>query len=451
MNKKTRVTDLSGLTGASVNQNARADSNVRLSDSRADLTGLNKSLLPKLRFLEFQDSGEWKTIKLRQLTNLITKGTTPTSLGYEFTSSGINFIKIEAITEEGNIDISKVAAISEECHEALKRSQLEINDILFSIAGALGVVSIVNGDILPANTNQALAIIRLDNKESLGFISNFLKTQNIQSAIMKIKAGAAQPNISLGQLGDFDIFLPQLPEQQKIADCLTSLDDLIAAQSQKVAALQTYKKGLMQNLFPAEGESVPRLRFPEFESAGEWEEKKLEDVCEINPSNGNLPESFVYIDLESVVAGQLISKKKIYRDDAPSRAQRLLKNGDVIYQTVRPYQKNNFYCDFNDENTYVASTGYAQLRAFGVSRFLYQLVHTETFVTKVIARCAGGNYPAISSSELAEITVTNPPDPKEQQRIAELLTALDEQISAQGEALAGLKVHKRGLLQGLFP
>jgi len=128
-------------------------------------------------------------------------------------------------------------------------------------------------------------------------------------------------------------------------------------------------------------ERKPRLRFPEFADAGEWKEKRLLNICEINPKTEDLPESFVYIDLESVIDGKLLNRKKISRDGAPSRAQRLLKNGDVIYQMVRPYQKNNLLCDFDDEYMYVASTGYAQLRPNEEGRFLYHLIHTDPFVT----------------------------------------------------------------------
>jgi type I restriction enzyme S subunit len=197
-------------------------------------------------------------------------------------------------------------------------------------------------------------------------------------------------------------------------------------------------------------ELKPRLRFPEFQDAGEWEKKQLLEVCDINPSNEDLPESFIYIDLESVDAGKLIHKRKINRDGAPSRAQRLLKDGDVIYQIVRPYQRNNFFCNFDDANSYVASTGYAQLRSLGERKFLYQLIHTDNFVNKVIAKCTGSNYPAINSSSLAEINVTIPQFP-EQQKIADCLSSLDELITAQSQKLDTLKVHKKGLMQQLFP
>ena len=195
---------------------------------------------------------------------------------------------------------------------------------------------------------------------------------------------------------------------------------------------------------------VPKLRFSEFRDAEEWDAKKLFEACYVNPSNEGLPETFVYIDLESVVAGKLISKTKISRENAPSRAQRQLKNGDVIYQIVRPYQRNNFFCNFDDNNHYVASTGYAQLRSFGESKFLYQLVHTDDFVNKVIAKSTGSNYPAIKSSDLAEIGIVIPQLP-EQQKIADCLSSLDERITAEAQKLDMLKAHKKGLMQQLFP
>jgi len=195
---------------------------------------------------------------------------------------------------------------------------------------------------------------------------------------------------------------------------------------------------------------MPKLRFPEFKDGPAWEEKALKDVCEVNPQSNGLPESFVYIDLESVEGGALLSRKRIEQKDAPSRAQRLLNNGDVVFQIVRPYQRNNLFVQFNDGQAYVASTGYAQLRAYESDSFLYQLVHTDTFVDKVIAKCTGSSYPAINSNDLAEVPVFVP-KPAEQRKIAACLTSLDEWIAAEGRKLEALRTHKKGLMQQLFP
>ncbi len=196
---------------------------------------------------------------------------------------------------------------------------------------------------------------------------------------------------------------------------------------------------------------VPKLRFPEFREAEGWTEKPLKAASHINPANGGLPESFVYIDLESVDAGELKAKERISRIGAPSRAQRLVERGDIIYQVVRPYQRNNLLCEFDDDENYVASTGYAQLRAKGSNRFLYQSIHTDSFVGRVMAKCTGSNYPAINSSDLAEIELPLPHSLSEQQKIADCLGSLDELIAAQARKVDALKTHKKGLMQQLFP
>ena len=195
---------------------------------------------------------------------------------------------------------------------------------------------------------------------------------------------------------------------------------------------------------------VPRLRFSEFREADGWIAKSLKNACEVNPANSALPEQFVYIDLESVESGELKARKIINRDEAPSRAQRLLRYGDVIFQIVRPYQRNNLHFKIDEEVPYVASTGYAQLRANESEDFLFQAVHTDDFVERVIAKCTGSSYPAINSSDLADISLAIP-SKAEQQKIADCLSSLDELITAETHALAALKTHKKGLMQQLFP
>jgi type I restriction enzyme S subunit len=196
--------------------------------------------------------------------------------------------------------------------------------------------------------------------------------------------------------------------------------------------------------------NIPKLRFPEFVNDGEWEEKKLSKVCKINPSTKNLPSRFVYIDLESVESGILLQKKVIQLNNAPSRAQRLLENEDIIFQMVRPYQKNNYFFDIKDNYNYVASTGYAQLQANESKKFLFQFLHTDDFVADVLNKCTGSNYPAINSSDLSEIRI-NIPKSKEQEKIADCLSSIDSLITVQSQKVELLKEHKNGLLEQLFP
>ena len=176
----------------------------------------------------------------------------------------------------------------------------------------------------------------------------------------------------------------------------------------------------------------------------------LASASDVNPPNDGLPESFIYIDLDSVKSSVLIKRREITRDAAPHRAQRLLSHKDIIYQTVRPYQRNNLFFAIDDGYEYVASTGYAQLRAHGCPEFLYQLIHTDWFVNSVLARCRGSNYPAINPLDLASIPVALPRKP-EQQKIADCLGSLDDLIAAEGRKLEALRQHKQGLMQQLFP
>ena len=193
--------------------------------------------------------GEWEYYKLGELTTLITKGTTPTSLGGKFENSGINFIKIESLSSDGKFLLDKFAYIDEVTHNKLARSQLENEDILFSIAGALGRVAIISNDYLPANTNQALAIIRLRNKNIIRYIYYFLNSDYVKKIIETESVQLAQANFSLGQLSDLDIVLPCIEEQTKIANFLSAIDQKIDVVSEQLEQAKLWKKGLLQQMF----------------------------------------------------------------------------------------------------------------------------------------------------------------------------------------------------------
>ena len=194
--------------------------------------------------------------------------------------------------------------------------------------------------------------------------------------------------------------------------------------------------------------SVPRLRFPEFSEV--WEEQRLADICKINPNSGRLPEKFIYIDLESVENGVLLKENYINLSDAPSRAQRLLNKDDILFQMVRPYQKNNFYFDKVDIRfQYVASTGYAQLRTYEDSKFLYQYLYTQKFVDSVLEKCTGTSYPAINSNDLSKIIIYKP-SLEEQQKIGDFFMLLDKRIEQQEQKIALLKDYKKAMMQKIF-
>lgn len=151
------------------------------------------------------------------------------------------------------------------------------------------------------------------------------------------------------------------------------------------------------------------------------------EVAEINPATA-LPDSFEYVDLESVVGTEMISHRSENKETAPSRAQRLARFGDIFYQMVRPYQKNNFLFELPDKN-YVFSTGYAQVRPSFNSRYLFSFMQRDEFVTRVLERCTGTSYPAISANDLSYMSINLPTSSEEQNAIGVALFHLDTLIT----------------------
>ena len=162
-------------------------------------------------------------VTLKDITTKITKGTTPTSIGCKFEKSGINFIKSESLVDGKTIDKSKFAFISERTHE---RSQIEENDILFSMAGMfLGKTGIATAEVVPANTNQAVAIIRVDDtKANYEYVYYYLNQKSVIHTINTTSAQSAQPNINLKQIGEIKINLPDRKKQDQIVSLLSAID-----------------------------------------------------------------------------------------------------------------------------------------------------------------------------------------------------------------------------------
>ena len=193
--------------------------------------------------------------------------------------------------------------------------------------------------------------------------------------------------------------------------------------------------------------NVPHLRFPEF--SGEWEMVSLQDIATINPKSDPLQNTFIYIDLEAVEKGELRKIQEIMREEAPSRAQRVIDNNDILFQCVRPYQKNNYiHRILNTSNQqWVASTGYAQIRTTELPNYIYHLLNTDEFNRKVMVRCTGSSYPAINSEDLATIHLYYTPDKKEQLKISRLLDLLDKRIATQNKIIEKLQSLIKGIAQ----
>ena len=192
---------------------------------------------------------------------------------------------------------------------------------------------------------------------------------------------------------------------------------------------------------------TPQIRFKGFTEA--WEQRKLGELATFNP-NADLPAQFEYVDLESVAGTEMLSHRTEIRDSAPSRAQRLAQFGDLFYQTVRPYQKNNYLYEKPDNN-YVFSTGYAQMRPLVDGYFLLSLVQNEGFIKKVLDNCSGTSYPAINANVLSSIVVNSSSHRKEQIQVGYLFRRIDNLITLHQRKLDALKKIKSALLEKMFP
>ena len=200
-----------------------------------------------------------------------------------------------------------------------------------------------------------------------------------------------------------------------------------------------------------ETEASKMIKQPSYRFAGytePWEEKKLGEVAEVNPKSV-VPDEFKYVDLGAVVGTEMVSYRNETISTSPSRAQRLAIKGDIFYQTVRPYQKNNYLFE-KDDNDYVFSTGYAQLRPSGDGCFLLSYLQTNKFVNVVLDNCTGTSYPAINSKDLSDIFISLP-TLSEQTAIGSFFQDIDQLISLQQHKLEVLKEQKKTYLKLLFP
>ncbi|PTQ78211.1 restriction endonuclease subunit S [Nitrosomonas ureae] len=196
---------------------------------------------------------DWNEAKLADVCSVITKGTTPTTLGHQFIEKGVNFIKVESITDSGDFIFDKFAQISEETHQFLKRSIIESGDVLCSIAGTIGRTAIVDDSILPANTNQAIAILRIDCKKCLPeFVYLFLKSTAFREIMSGKIVHAVQPNLSLGEIGNTSFLLPPENLMRKFEVTIRPIFEKKKINSHQIHTLETLRDTLLPKLMSGE-------------------------------------------------------------------------------------------------------------------------------------------------------------------------------------------------------
>ena len=406
-----------------------------------------KKRVPKRRFKEFLNAGDWEQRKLGEFAD-ITK-----LAGFEFTkyivySDKGNIIALRGLNvKDGDLNLEDVKYIDSSDFTKLKRSKLFRNDILFTYVGTIGELARIQEDdkyYLAPNVSR----IRIKNRLLSEFLMYYMDRDSFyQKIIFPLIATSSQPALSMANIREFNITYPSdINEQQKIALVFSRISHLITLHQRKLDKLHATKKALLQEMFPEEGQDKPKRRFKGFTDA--WEQRKLSEIVTINPKT-ELPDEFKYVDLESVVGTNLLGFQVIKKENAPSRAQRLASYGDVFYQTVRPYQRNNYLFE-NVDKDMVFSTGYAQLRSKLDSYFLLTLVQNDNFVKVVLDNCTGTSYPAINGSELGKITVQIPPNEIEANQIGKVFRGIDKSITLHQRKLDKLKNLKQAYLNEMF-
>jgi type I restriction enzyme S subunit len=303
--------------------------------------------------------------------------------------------------------------------------------------------------------SPAYVILRRLGKGSNEYYRHYLKTDRFIRILTKNLEGLRDGKmISYSQFSELLLPTPMPAEQQKIAECLSSVDELIAAQARKVDALKTHKKGLMQQLFPREGETQPRLRFPEFQDAGDWVEYSLGQLIEI--ASGQVdPKQPPYCDSPQIGSenieshsGKLVNVKSAGEKGVISGNYAFDEN-DILYSKIRPALNKVAAPEFKG----ICSADIYPIRpADGtlLRSYLFYLLLSQDFLDYAIQNSERGKIPKINRDALVTYKALIPL-PAEQQRIADCLSSLDDLIPAQTQTLEALKTHKQGLMQQLFP
>ena len=405
---------------------------------------MEEKILPIIRFDNFNDY--WRT------SSLLSQVEVRRGLTYkpnDVRSKGARVLRSSNIVDDSFVISDDDVFVSK---DVINIPRVSNGDIL--VTAANGSTKLVGKHAIIKNLPDDEIVVHggfmlLFKTEQNYFVNAWMSSNEYKRVLQFVQGGnGAIGNLSSAILKSMKMSVPSFSEQSAIGSLFSTLDDLLDSYKDNLTNYQSLKATMLAKMFPKAGQIVPEIRLNGFE--GEWKKLKLRDVVHTNPKS-ELPENFKYIDLESVVGTRIEKIREESKESAPSRAQRLAKKGDVFYQTVRPYQKNNYLFKL-DEIDYVFSTGYAQLRPIYKScdsDFLLILLQNNRFLNKVLDRCTGTSYPAINVNDLIEILIAIP-SYEEQQVIGAYFSNLDNLINSHQEKISQLETLKKKLLKDMF-
>ena len=385
-----------------------------------------KAVVPRLRFPEFRDAGEWEVKRLgnEEISQFIRDRILPENIPIGHYVSTINLLP----------DFGRLATEPETPPPNNAVAYREGDILISNIRPYLKKVWIADRS---GGASNDVLVVRAGKDIVSAYLSHLLMSDQFIAHVMEGVKGVKMPRGDQEQIQDFRISVPPKPEeQQKIADCLASLDDLIRALKAQLVALKDHKKGLMQQLFPREGETTPRLRFPEFRDAGEWEVRRLGEVADVYQpetiSQSNLSKNGKYLVYG---ANGIIGRFDSYNHENSQIAITCRGStcGEVTLTEPQSWITGNSMVVNLDKHQEVKKL------------FLYQ----QFVITDCKYLITGSGQPQITGEIKNHKVVL--PSLQEQQKIADCLASLDDLIRTGEAQLVALKDHKKGLMQQLFP
>lgn len=414
----------------------------------------NRIVEPELRFSEFKNNKEWVVYTLESLSDSIFDGVHQTP---QYTTKGIPFYSVENI-----VSGVKNKFITEEDYKIYtQKNKPEKYDILITRIGTIGYSKVIDWDF-QFSIYVTLAVIKSNKKFNSYYLNAFFQSSWYQKEILsKSLLNAIPCKINMNELKKTRVILPpnglndQLEEQQKIAECLNSIDELIAGEEDKLKELKNHKKGLLQRLFPKNNSSNPELRFPEFKE--DWVKTILQNLAKYRrgsfPQPYGLPEwydehnGFPFIqvyDVDDALKLKKTTKNKISKLAAQQSV--FIPKGTLII-TIQGSIGRVAITDYDayiDRTLLLFEKFHVKINKIFIAYTLQILFSIEK------QKAPGGIIKTITKEVLNNFTILIP-KVEEQNKIAECLNSIDELISAQTEKIEALKLHKKGLMQGLFP